>query len=226
MRLPVRVLSPEETDARLAAGDRRHGALLYRPTCDVCRSCQAIRVDVLRFRPSATQRRVLRRGDRALTTQVDEPVLSSDRVRLYEKHKVGRGLATPTTVPIDAASYAAFLVDRCTSSIELRLCFEGTLVGIAVADRGKTALSAVYCFYDPSYAAFSLGTYAILKQIELCRHRGLEHLYLGLFVAENVHMRYKARFAPHERLIDGRWCRFEGRLDAAGGLLAVDERPR
>ena len=37
---------------------------------------------------------------------------------------------------------------------------------------------------------------------------GERHLYLGLYIADNVHMSYKSRFQPNERLIDGRWVRF------------------
>jgi len=78
-----------------------------------------------------------------------------------------------------------------------------------VTDRGTTSLSAVYCFWNPAYARLSVGTYSILKQIQLARHWEMDHLYLGLYIADNAHMSYKARFTPHERLIDGRWQRFE-----------------
>jgi arginine-tRNA-protein transferase len=79
---------------------------------------------------------------------------------------------------------------------------------VALVDRAEDALSAVYCYYDPTYGSLSLGTYSILKQIELCRSWGLRYLYLGLYIAGSEHMRYKARFLPHERLLDGRWTEF------------------
>jgi arginine-tRNA-protein transferase len=37
---------------------------------------------------------------------------------------------------------------------------------------------------------------------------GLRYLYLGLYIAESLHMRYKARFVPHQRLLDGKWLEF------------------
>ncbi|HYJ08439.1 MAG TPA: arginyltransferase, partial [Polyangiaceae bacterium] len=77
-----------------------------------------------------------------------------------------------------------------------------------IVDRSSEALSAVYCYYDPAHERLGLGTYSILKQLELCRMWGLRYLYLGLYIAESVHMRYKARFQPHERLLDGRWVEF------------------
>ena len=51
--------------------------------------------------------------------------------------------------------------------------------------------------------------FSILKQIELCRRMNIRYLYLGLFIADNRHMSYKARFRPHERLVAGTWTRFE-----------------
>jgi arginine-tRNA-protein transferase len=67
----------------------------------------------------------------------------------------------------------------------------------------------VYTHYDRRSGGLGLGTYSILKQIELCRSLGLEYLYLGLFIAESPVMRYKARFLPHERRLGGTWVPFE-----------------
>ena len=52
------------------------------------------------------------------------------------------------------------------------------------------------------------GTYSVLKQIELCKSWNLRYLYLGLYIAESERMKYKARFLPHQRLIDGTWQTF------------------
>lgn len=204
LRLPMRRLKAAELSARLAAGDRRQGLLLYRPKCPRCAACQAIRLDVERFRPNATQRRVLRRGDAGLRTLVARPSVSAEKVALYNRHKLERGLTTGDGL-IDVEGYEQFLVESCTDTLELRYLLNGLLVGVAIADRAADALSAVYCFYDPSFARLSLGTYSILKQIELCRRWSLRWLYLGLYVVGNRAMAYKARYVPHERLIDGVW---------------------
>ncbi|HEU5076114.1 MAG TPA: arginyltransferase, partial [Polyangiaceae bacterium] len=65
------------------------------------------------------------------------------------------------------------------------------------------------CCFDPRYSSYSIGTYSILKQLELCKSWGLRHLYLGLYIADCDRMLYKARFVPHERLLKGKWMRFE-----------------
>jgi len=66
-------------------------------------------------------------------------------------------------------------------------------------------LSAVYTFFDPELAPRSLGTYAILWQIEEARRRGLPYVYLGYWIRELSKMAYKARFRPLELFRDGQW---------------------
>lgn len=208
MRLPVRALSGRELDERLAEGDRRHGAFLYRPSCPSCTACQAIRLDAQDFPLRRSHERVLKRGDRELRMQIGDPIADDERLGLYEKHKVERGLVSGTGEPLDLRGYEGFLVDRCVRSVELRYYLNDELVALAVTDRGDRSLSAVYCFWDPAHKNLSLGTYSILKQVQLARSWGLRWVYLGLFIEDNDHMRYKKRFLPHQRLIDGRWEEF------------------
>jgi len=212
LRLPMRRLKPAEFGERLAAGDRRQGLLLYRPNCPSCTACEPIRLDAQTFEPSRTQRRVFAHGESALRTLIGRPAMTPDKVALYNRHKVERGLLTSAGL-IDAEGYEQFLVETCTDTIELRYVLNGLLVGLAVTDRAADALSAVYCFYDPGFARLSLGTYSILKQLALCRQWGLRHLYLGLYVAGSRAMTYKARFLPHERLIAGEWRRISSEKD-------------
>ena len=79
---------------------------------------------------------------------------------------------------------------------------------ISIVDIGRTSTSAVYTHFDPRASRYSLGTYAILRQIEWARENGRQYVYLGMFVADNQHLNYKARFLPQQRLIEGRWYEF------------------
>ncbi|MCK6553283.1 arginyltransferase [Candidatus Binatia bacterium] len=209
LRMPARMLNARDLAARLAAGDRRQGVLLYRPSCPTCRACEPIRIDVDRFVPDRTQRRVWRRGEALIETRVQRPEVTAEKVRLYNRHKAERGLLVGTDL-LDAPEYEQFLVETCANTLELVYRVNGALVGVAVADRAADALSAVYCFFDPDRSGLSPGTYSILKQIELCRAWGLRYLYLGLYVGACRALAYKARYVPHERLVAGEWCRFEG----------------
>lgn len=208
LRLPVRPLQPSEFARRLQMGDRRQGLLLYRPHCPGCRACEPIRIDVRTFAATKTQRRVFRRGEAALQTEIGPATRTVEKLALFNRHKVERGLLLDGALA-DADAYDQFLVETCTDTFELTYRDRGRLVGVAVTDRATDALSAVYCFYDPAAARLSPGVYSILKQVELCRAWGLRYLYLGFYIADCRSMRYKARYLPHERLIGGVWRRFD-----------------
>lgn len=210
LRLPTRKLTPPEFDQRMAQGDRRAGVMLYRPDCPECAACEAIRLDVGRFRPTRTQQRVKRRGDAELTFEVVDPRVDNVRIRLFNKHREGRGLgrADGSDGRIDASGYAEFLTESCCQTQEIDFRHQGKLIAVAIFDRGAMCLSAVYCCFDPDYSRFSPGVYSILTQIELCRQWGLEHLYLGYYIADSAHMSYKALYRPHQRLIEGQWRDF------------------
>ncbi|HEY4158655.1 MAG TPA: arginyltransferase [Polyangiaceae bacterium] len=209
LRIPARVLDREELERRLSSGDRRQGIFLYRTSCPGCQACEPIRIEVAKFHASRAQRRVLERGDRSLSVEIAEPLADERRVALYNAHKEGRGLSSGRDA-IDLDGYREFLAVSCCETFELRYSFAGQLVGVALVDRSREALSAVYCYYDPRVEKLSIGTFSILKQVELCRLWRLEYLYLGLYIADSPRMRYKARFRPHQRRINGQWLEFAG----------------
>jgi arginine-tRNA-protein transferase len=210
-RLPLRMafdLTPAQFDDLLAQGDRRTGAFLYRTQCPACQACQPIRLRVQEFEPRTTQRRTLRRGDALLSVTIGPPQVDRQRIDLYNLHRRLRGLDRGDG-EIGESDYRDFLVETCCQTLELRYAEGDSLKAVAIADLGEKSLSAVYCYFDPRYRAVSLGTYSVLKQVELCRAWGLDYLYLGLYIAESPHMNYKANFLPHERLIHGVWSRFD-----------------
>ena len=120
LRMPVRQLDRAELAKRLAEGDRRQGSLLYRPACRSCQACEAIRIDVPNFQPTRSQRRAWTKGRRVFEVAMARPSVSEDRVELYNRHKLGRGLQADSDL-IDEEGYAAFLVDSCVESFELSL---------------------------------------------------------------------------------------------------------
>lgn len=219
LRVPTRMLTPQEFAERLRVGDRRQGVLLYRTSCPTCQACEPIRIDVDRFVADKTQRRVYRRGLGRIDVEIGPPELTPEKVALYNRHKAERDLNADGH-DIDEVGYRAFLVDTCCESFELRYRVDGRLIGVAVVDRAEDALSAVYFYFDPDFEPLSPGVFSIMKQLELCRTWGLRYLYLGLYIRECPSMAYKARYLPHERRIAGRWRRFER---AGAAVEAVSE---
>lgn len=94
--------------------------------------------------------------------------------------------------------------DWCdTLFVEFHL--DGKLAAVAIVDLLDKALSAVYTFFDPELASHSLGTYAVLWQIEHAKQLGLDYLYLGYWIKQCRKMSYKDQYRPLYGFIDQQW---------------------
>ena len=192
--------------ARLASlGFRRSGAHVYRPRCPECHACLPVRVPVEAFHPRRRHRRVLARNA-DLDVSIAEPGYSDEYFELYrrylgERHP-GGGMDDP-----DPAQFVEFLTSPWsdTAFVEFRLA--SRLLAVAVMDRFPEAISAVYTFFEPEVVERSLGSLAILWQIEHARRAGLRWLYLGYLIEECQKMAYKGEYQPQEHLVDGQWVR-------------------
>ena len=211
LRLPVGEMTPEATDHLLHLGYRRSGDFVYRTQCPACTACKPTRVPLATFELTRSMRRVLNRGDRELNCQWGCPTVDERRIELFNQHRSQRDLGSGESV--DARSYAAFLSDTCCDTKELSIYRDDQLIAIAIIDVGKISISAVYTHFDPAESRYSLGTYAILKQIQWAQESNRDYVYLGMYVADNRHLNYKARFGPQQRLVGGAWtdaCESEG----------------
>jgi arginine-tRNA-protein transferase len=205
---PTRKLTPSELDDQLAMGRRRSGTYLYFTACPTCVECRPTRVWIDEFQLSKSMRRIWRRAERELSTSVNYPSDDEQRLLIFNHHRLERDLAS-TREAYTQEDFRSFLVDTCCESRELSFRLKDRLIGCSIVDVGERSLSAVYTFFDPFYSDYSIGTYAVLKQMELAKSLGKDLVYLGMYVADNQHLRYKGRYSPQERLIDGRWTRFD-----------------
>ena len=219
LQLPVGKVTPAVTDRLLALGYRRSGDFVYRTQCPTCRECKPTRVDVTKFRCTRSMKRIQRRGVHDLSHRWSEPRVDSKRIELFNQHREQRGLGQESP-PIDAESYRSFLADSCCETQELSIRFREDLIAIAIVDIGETSISAVYTHFDPQFGRYSLGTYAILRQIEFAIATDRQYLYLGMYVSANTHLNYKARFLPQQRLDQGEWRDYDnGATDESSGML-------
>jgi arginine-tRNA-protein transferase len=231
----VGALTPAEYLQRMLDGWRRFGMMLFRPACDGCRECRALRVAAAHFRPDRSQRRARAANRGAVEMRIGRPGVSRDKLALYDRYHDCQADARgwPQHPARDAASYAESFVHQPFAVEEWCYYLGGRLVGVGYVDHLPTApaaaaidarddaglapadgllaggLSAIYFFYDPDERGRSLGTYNVLCLIEEAVRRGLPYVYLGYFVEGCRSMAYKARFAPNEvRGANGRWQTF------------------
>ncbi|MGO4777394.1 arginyltransferase, partial [Lysobacter sp. 2RAB21] len=165
--------------------------------------CVAVRIPVDRFVPDRSQRRCLARNAdvemRVCTAERSEEQLDLYKRYLASRH-AGGGMDSHGAVEFDQFLIGSWSENRF---LELREPGHGRLLAVAVTDVVDQALSAVYTFYDPELSERSLGTLAILRQIEWARRERRSHLYLGYWIAGHPKMDYKRRYRPLEAF-DGR----------------------
>jgi len=201
-------LQPADYQQRLQQGWRRFGDVMFRPECPACRMCQSLRVPAATFRPDASQRRTWRRNQEDVTVRVGPPSLSADRLDLWTRfHR--HGYETKGW-PAETGDDPGMLLENPFRTEEWTYYVGDRLITVAYVDALPEALSAIYCYYDPTERARSPGTFNILSLLAAARERGIPHVYLGYYVAGCRSMEYKRKFRPSEVLRpDGTWAPFD-----------------
>ncbi len=203
----------ELNDALGRIGFRRSQTVAYRPSCADCTACVSVRVAAAEFRPSATQRKALRRNSDLIATMC-RPWSTAEQFELLQRYlglrHPGGGMAS-----MDEVDFADMVEHTPVDSyvIEYREpTADGTpgrLVGACLTDRQGDGLSMIYSFYEPDHAGRSgLGNYIILDHIRRAGELGLPYVYLGYWVDGSARMQYKVRYRPLERLTREGWTRF------------------
>jgi leucyl-tRNA---protein transferase len=207
------VLDPD--DARLPAmyghalmlGFRRSGSHIYRPNCIGCSACVPVRVPCNKFQPNRNQRRCLQRNA-DLHISITPAHRSDEVFGLYERYlnfrHAGAGMDEPEPVDFDN-----FLICQWSPTVFIEIREAEKLLAVAVTDVLADSFSAVYTFFDPDYAARSLGTFAILQQIEQAKLHNKNFLYLGFWLDKHQKMDYKRNFQPLEFMQGKQWRRFQ-----------------
>src|SRR5688572_4703097 len=185
-------------------GFRRSGDLIYRPHCAECTACVPVRIAVDRFKRSRSQRRTwARNSDVRVSAQPN--VFVQEHFDLYVRYQAARH-AGGGMDDTDPEKYENFLIGRRMETTFYEMRVDGRLLGVAVVDRLNDGLSAIYTFYDPGEHTRSLGTFAVLWQVEHARSLGLLWVYLGYWIAESGKMSYKTNFQPLEAYRNGQWA--------------------
>jgi leucyl-tRNA---protein transferase len=212
-------------------GFRRSQNVLYRPACSDCAACLSARIRVADFKPSRSQRRVIKRNT-ALKREATSPWATEEQFQLFRRYLESRH-ADGGMADMDVFEFAAMIeetpvrsrVVEYTQTLTTEVGTTRELVAVCLTDVLVDGLSLVYSFYDPAREGDSLGTYMILDHVELARQVGLEYVYLGYWVRGSAKMGYKARFGSIEVYRDGAWVELTDPNDPAPPPHPLAVRP-
>ena len=211
---PEAVISNQHYSQMAKQGFRRSGNLVYRPHCENCRECIAVRIPVDLFTPNRSQRRVWARNKDLVIEKVF-PGYTEEHFELYKRYQKVRHTDSSMDTG-DPEQYNSFLFGTVadTEIHEFRLATnssgEQELLAVAIIDKLEDGLSAVYTFFNPSESRRAPGVYSVLYQIELARKLKLPYVYLGYYIADSRKMNYKINYRPVEGFDGKDWKLISG----------------
>lgn len=186
-------------------GFRRSQSVVYRPACEGCSECVSVRVRAKDFRPSKSQRRVLKVNN-DLRAELCPPIVTDEQYDLLQSYLLARH-ADGTMADMTAEEYRDMVETSpvATVIVEYRRAIDGKLMAVALTDELSDGLSMIYSFFDTSETVRSLGTFIILDHIARAGNSNHPYVYLGYWVKESPKMSYKGRFKPLEQLGQNGW---------------------
>ena len=206
---PHQLLDKDVHSLLINMGFRRSGKGIYKPNCLSCDQCMSIRVPVNQFTASKSQLRILSKNADLKIHIIDSPQYE-DYFALYQRYIKYRHDNNENMSNVEDTFNNFFFSDWSeTFLIEYRLP-SGKLICVAICDPVKNGWSAVYTFFDTEYSQRSLGTFSILKQIEMVQSETLDYLYLGYWIQDSQKMNYKTNFTPCEKYMNDKWITHHG----------------
>ncbi len=192
-------------NALLERGWRRFGEVFFVPFCDYCQKCISIRQVVCDFKFSKNHKRIISKN-KIIDVAFGNPSYSIEKIELYNKYHTIMNIKKGWEYnQIDKDRYLHMFVDG-KNSFGKELCYyiDGKLIGVAFVDilKSSSSMSAIYFFYDHDYSHLSLGTFSILKQLEIAKMLNLKYFYPGYWIKNHHSLGYKERFKPFEYLIN------------------------
>jgi arginine-tRNA-protein transferase len=212
-------VSPERMDALWAAGWRHFGPEFFRTSLtehggrwDIV---LPLRVDLARFVPRKSQRRVLRRNADLDVAVGPARITGADR-EMFARHKRRFRDNVPERLEDFLGDRPGEVPGPC---LEFRCLRAGETVAVSYLDVGREAVSSVYGMFEPAEAGRGLGTFTLLRELAWARASGKRYAYPGYATVGASHYDYKKRLGALETLdwATLAWRRFEPGEEAEGG---------
>jgi len=187
-------------EALINQGFRRSGNVFYQNQCQGCTACVPLRVPCDAFSPSKSQRKILRKNQ-DLRFEIETSRYDADVFRVYQAFTKVR-----YQMDVTVDEFQQFLV-RSAIDTQMMKYYDpsGKMIAVGWLDVLATSISSVYFAFDPEESKRSLGTFSVMKEIELCQSLQKPYLHLGFWVENCSSMLYKSKFYPHQLLKGGTW---------------------
>ena len=184
-------------------GFRRSGRDVYTPQCPSCSECIPTRLLVEHFNPSKNQKRCIKKNK--LTSIIIKPAqFEQHHYEMYQRYQYHRH-EDGSMANSSKEDYINFLASDWCDTLFVEFLIDDQCVAVAIIDVLDNALSAVYTFFEPDFSHLSLGTYAVLWQIEFAKQKKLDFIYLGFWIKDCGKMSYKTQYQPIQGLIEKEW---------------------
>jgi arginine-tRNA-protein transferase len=200
---PAAVIDADTYSALSAFGFRRSGTHVYRPHCQNCSACVAVRVPVNQFVMKRSQKRIWHRNQDLQVVET-RPAFGDEIYALYEKY-ISQRHPDGDMYPPKCEQFRSFLVESREETLFYEFRLGRQLAAVAVADKLQDGISAIYTFFDPDLEKRSPGVYMILWQIEKAKQMDLSYVYLGYWIKQSKKMNYKIEYKPLELFVKDHW---------------------
>jgi arginine-tRNA-protein transferase len=175
--------------------------MIFRPRCEHCFECVSLRIPVVDFEPTRSQRRVLKRSE-SVTMKMGVPLATPERLALWRRWHLNRESTRGWEErDVDETGYTAAFAVEHPAAAEFSYWLRERLIAVDLVDVTPRALSSIYFFFDPEFSDLSPGVGSVLRSIQWARGTGREFVYLGYRIRDCPSSVYKARFRPHELLV-------------------------
>lgn len=187
-------LLPEQMDEMWAAGWRHQGSLFFRyshwPTAGVEHQIMPVRIDLSRFTPSKSQRRV-RRKNEDLQWTISPTEIDQEMITVFEKHSTRFHENVPQSI-FDFLGFSP--ATKPCECLMLKALLNGRMIAVSFMDLGERDVSSSYAIFDPEFSDRGLGTLTLLREIEHATSLGKRYLYHGYATRTPSHYDYKKTF--------------------------------
>jgi arginine-tRNA-protein transferase len=192
-------VEPSVYDRLLADGWRHFGEHFFRYSLGMYRQevrrVMPLRVRLVDFRLSESQRRVLRKN-KDLQVQITPAEITEETHELFQRHKMRFDHGVPESI-YNFISQEPGSVPTDGRQITARAS-GGKLLAVSFFDVGATSVSAIYGCFDPEEKQRSLGIFTMLKVIEFAASNNKTFYYHGYAYQGPSFYDYKKRFSGTE----------------------------